>query len=127
MTDGAYASVETTPTNKALLPFAPVRPRASATPAGIHISFLRRGRIDSDAWEPVEIPLGEESENYLVDVARSVGGPRRIAASTTSCLYPSSDIAADFGATPTTLDLTIRQVSASVGPGYPLVAHIPVQ
>ncbi|MFO1167549.1 MAG: glycoside hydrolase/phage tail family protein [Rhodoblastus sp.] len=127
LSDGAYAALETTPTNKALLPFAPVRPRALATPAGIQISFLRRGRIESDAWEPVEIPLGEESENYLVEVARPAGGPRRIAASTTSCLYASSDIAADFGPAPTSLDLTIRQVSASVGPGYPLVAHVPVQ
>ena len=120
-------ALDATATKKAFLPSAPVRPRAIATPAGIEIRFLRRGRLDSDAWEPIEIPLGEDAESYAVEIARPSGGPRILAATSTSILYPSANVLADFGSQPTALDVTIRQISASVGPGFPLVAHVPVQ
>ncbi|MEI2735325.1 MAG: hypothetical protein V9G24_11305 [Rhodoblastus sp.] len=101
--------------------------RAAATSAGIQIGFVRRGRVDSDAWEPVDIPLGEDQEKYTIEIARPSGGPRVLTATAPSALYATADIAADFGAPPGALDLTIRQVSAVVGPGFPLVAHVPVQ
>jgi len=122
-----YVALDATATKKAFLPFAPVRPRAIATPAGIEIRFLRRGRLDSDAWEPIEIPLGEDAESYAIEIVRPSGGPRSLAATSTSVLYPSANVLADFGSQPTALDVTIRQISASVGPGFPLVAHVPVQ
>ncbi|MCB1546192.1 MAG: hypothetical protein KDJ30_18510, partial [Rhodoblastus sp.] len=125
--DANYVSIPATATDKAFRPYAPVRPQARAAPAGIEISFLRRGRIDADAWEPIEIPLGEDVESYRIEIARPSGGPRKIVSASPSVLYATADINADFGSQPAALDLTIRQVSASVGPGFPLVAHVPVQ
>ena len=122
-----YVTVTTSATAKAFMPCAPVRPRARATPAGIQLSFLRRGRIDADAWEPMEIPLGEDSENYRIEIARPSGGARVLTSTTPSVLYAAADVSADFGATPAALDLTIRQISASVGPGFALAAHVLVQ
>ena len=46
--DANYVSIPATATDKAFRPYAPVRPQARAAPAGIEISFLRRGRIDAD-------------------------------------------------------------------------------
>ena len=126
-TEATYVALAATATDKAFKPYAPVRPRARRTPAGIEISFLRRGRLDADAWEPIEIPLGEDTESYTVEIARPSGLARKLASSSPKILYPATDIVADFGVQPTALDLTIRQISASVGPGFPLVAHVPVQ
>lgn len=122
-----YVSLSATPTAKAFMPFAPAQPRAKKTPAGIEISFLRRGRIDSDAWEPIEIPLGEDSETYRIEIARPAGGPRILTSATARAVYAAADIAADFGAQPSALDLTIRQMSASVGAGFALVTTISVE
>ena len=123
----AYVRVAATPGAKALMPYAPVRASARATAAGIEIAFLRRGRVDSDAWESVEIPLGEDSESYRIDIARPSAAARTLTTATTSALYAAADIAADFGAQPAELDLTIRQISASVGPGFALAARVFVQ
>ncbi len=125
--DAAYVAVSATATSKAFMPYAPVRPRAVVNPQGISISFLRRGRVDSDAWEPVDIPLGEDVEAYRIEIARPSGGPRMLTATTTSVLYASADVIADFGAQPAALDLTIQQLSAVVGPGLPLVARVFIQ
>ncbi|MFT4097194.1 MAG: glycoside hydrolase/phage tail family protein [Rhodoblastus sp.] len=122
-----YVTLSATATAKAFMPYPPVRPRARVTPSGIQISFLRRGRIDADAWEPMEIPIGEDNESYRVEIARPSGGPRVLTSSAPTVLYATSDVSADFGATPAALDLTIRQISASVGPGFALAAHVSIQ
>ncbi|MFV0279233.1 MAG: glycoside hydrolase/phage tail family protein [Rhodoblastus sp.] len=120
-------AVAATPSAKALMPYAPVRPRAWAVADGVEISFLRRGRIDSDAWEPIEIPLGEDAENYVVEIARPSGPPRKLTSSASFLLYAAADIAADFGTIPAALDLRIVQLSNAVGAGFPLKARIPVK
>ena len=75
----------------------------------------------------MEIPLGEDAEKYTIEIARPSGGPRVLTATTPAVLYSTADIVADFGAPPGALDLTIRQISAAVGQGFPLVAHVSVQ
>ncbi|MDE2579538.1 MAG: glycoside hydrolase/phage tail family protein [Hyphomicrobiales bacterium] len=125
--DASFIALQATPTAKALLPYAPVQARAQANANGIVISFLRRSRIDGDAWESVDIPLGEESEAYSVSVARPGKTPRILNTTTTSILYAAADIAADFGAPPAALDLVIAQIGASVGPGFALNAHVTIQ
>ena len=68
-----YASLSATVTTKALHPYSPVQATAIQGAAGVLISFIRRGRIDSDAWEPIDIPLGEDSESYQISIARPGG------------------------------------------------------
>ncbi len=122
-----YASIATTVTPKALTPYAPVQAKAVLGAAGVTISFIRRGRIDSDAWEPIDIPLGEDGEAYQIAIARPSGGPRTLQATSQSALYAATDMAADFSMQPDALDLTIRQISAAVGPGFPLSVHVVIQ
>lgn len=109
------------------MPFAPVSPRAVRGAESVSISFMRRGRIESDAWEPPEIPLGEDFERYRIEIARPSGGPRVIETATPSALYAAVDLAADFSHVPDALDLVIAQVSASVGAGFRLSVHLPIQ
>lgn len=125
--DPSYVDLPATPTSKAFMPLAPVHARAVAVESGIQISFMRRGRVDSDAWEPIEIPLGEDNEAYSIEIARPSGVPRALASKTQTALYAAADITADFAAAPTSLDLVVRQISAAVGSGFPLSVSVPVE
>jgi hypothetical protein len=50
---------------RSLLPPAPVHLRWFPAGAGSGVlSWIRRGRIDADDWEPSDIPLGEDGERY---------------------------------------------------------------
>jgi hypothetical protein len=122
-----YTSLSSAVTSKALMPYAPVRAKAVAGASGVTISFTRRGRIDADAWEPIDIPLGEDAESYRIAVTRPSGAPRILTTGASSALYAAADFAADFATPPPALDLTIQQVSASVGAGFPLIVHVPIQ
>jgi hypothetical protein len=114
-------------TNKGLRPYAPTKARARRTPAGVVIDFMRRGRLDSDAWEALDIPLGEASESYEADISLPMSGKRTLAAATTSLLYPAAEELADFGAPQSKLTLAICQLSAAVGRGFPLTTTLAVQ
>ena len=93
---------------------------------GIVFAWVRRGRIDSDAWDPVDIPLGESSERYTVTITKHDGSPRILDAATTDVLYAAADVAADFPTAPANLAVSIVQVSATVGAGFPLAVILPV-
>jgi hypothetical protein len=123
--DAAVTEITATVTSKALMPYAPVQARATRNTSGVTIGFTRRSRIDSDAWEPVDVPLGEDREAYDIVIARP-GGARVIAASAPSALYATGDEIADFGSPQTALGLQIYQTSATVGRGFPLSVTVPV-
>lgn len=100
-------------------PLSPVHLRAQLLSSGnIALSWIRRGRIDADGWQAEEILLGEAEERYRIDVAAGQDPPVRSAtATTTQWIYAAAELAADFPVPPAALDFTVRQVSASVGPG----------
>jgi hypothetical protein len=123
--DAAVTEITTTVTSKALLPYAPVQASARRSSSGVTIGFKRRGRIDSDAWEPVDIPLGEDREAYDI-VITTPAGSRAISVNSASALYAASDEIADFGSPQTALGLQIYQTSATVGRGFPLSVTVPV-
>jgi hypothetical protein len=123
--DSSVTGIATTVTGKALMPYAPVQASAMRSTAGVTIDFTRRGRIDPDAWEPVDVPLGEEREAYDIVIA-TPGGSRVLSAVSPSVFYAADDEAADFGAPQTALGLHIYQTSATVGRGFPLSVTVPV-
>jgi hypothetical protein len=123
--DAAVTEIMTNATAKALMPYAPVQASAVRGPSGVTIGFTRRSRIDSDAWEPVDVPLGEDREAYDIMIA-TPGGSRSLSVTSSSALYPASDEIADFGSPQTTLGLQIYQTSATVGRGFPLAVTLPV-
>lgn len=124
--DISYISVASTVTGKALMPYAPAQATATRTEDGIVIAWRRRGRIDSDAWEPVDIPLGEAAERYRVTITKHDGSARVLDVAATNVLYAAAEITADFPSAPATLAVSIVQISATVGVGFPLAVALPV-
>jgi len=90
------------------------------------LTWVRRGRLDS--WRDlVDLPLGEASEAYEVDVFSSgtyVTLKRTITSATQSAAYTSAQQVTDFGSNQATLYLKVYQLSATVGRGYPLTISI---
>lgn len=110
---------------RAQLPLSPVHLRARRTDSDFLLSWVRRGRIGADSWEAAEIPLGEEREEYRLEIA-GPGGPvvRTVTVGQQQWLYPAADIALDFAVVPPALDITVRQLSTSVGWGVPATARL---
>ena len=121
-----FVRAQLTATGKSLMPYAPAHAKAVRTGAGVALSFVRRGRLDADAWETVDIPLGEASEAYEIDIALPGGGKRTLSTPTTSAFYAASQELSDFGAPQNTLCIAIHQLSARVGRGVPLIAALAV-
>jgi hypothetical protein len=101
----------------ALVPLAPVRPKASRTPAGIALNWIRRTRLDGDGWDIAEVPLGEEGERYELAVFSGGSPVRAVATTQPSWLYSPTDEIADFGTAQGEIELAIAQISAVVGKG----------
>ena len=104
---------------RASLPLAPVHLRGKRSLSGdLAISWIRRGRIDADSWLPAEIPLGEETESYRISIGPVGGTPiRTVTSSVSNWLYQASQIAADFSPVPPEIEVSVSQLSATVGWG----------
>jgi hypothetical protein len=98
-------------------PLSPCQLRANRDGADVVFTWVRRTRIDGDGWESVEIPLGEESENYHFEIRDGVTVKRAVTVANPSFRYLAADIAADFGVTPAAFDLSVAQISAGFGLG----------
>ncbi|MFY0679794.1 MAG: glycoside hydrolase/phage tail family protein [Thalassovita sp.] len=99
-----------------LKPYAPAHLRAKVDDlGGLDVSWIRRTRINGDSWDGIDVPLGEESEQYLV---RLLQGPQVMLerlVSTPSLTLSSADLAGIGGIEGATL--WVAQVSALYGPG----------
>jgi hypothetical protein len=120
--DPSAVEIAVTPQATALKPLAPVHLSARRTGAGVTISWIRRTRIDGDSWDAGEVPLGEESQTYEVDILDGGDVVRTLTANAPSVLYSSADELADFGAPQTSLSIRVAQVSATVGRGFAAAA-----
>ncbi len=105
-------------------PFAPVHVRGRRDAGDLHISWIRRTRVGGDSWEAVEIPLGEDSETYALDILDGDTVVRTLSASSPSATYTAADQAADFGTPPPTIAVRVYQLSASYGRGSPATATV---
>ncbi len=127
VSDASYAALAFMPGGRGLLPFAPVHVvqpwRQGRAPGDLAIRWTRRSRaLVADAWEQVEVPLGEDSEAYEVEILEGSAVKRTLASTTTSALYTTAQQTADWGAPPgpgDTLALRIFQLSARLGRGTP--------
>ncbi|MDP5347381.1 MAG: hypothetical protein NWQ32_03185, partial [Paracoccaceae bacterium] len=113
----SYVAIQDSFAGIGLKPLAPVHLRAVAAPGGdLHVAWIRRGRIDADAWEAPDIPLGEESESYHLRVMQGAVILRDITLSSPQWTYAAADRAAD--AQGGDLRIEVAQVSARFGPGF---------
>jgi hypothetical protein len=114
--DPMAVALTVTPGDTALLPLSPVHVAAVRAGDGVHISWIRRTRIDGDGWG-VEVPLGEESEAYVLNILSGGSVVRSIACATSQALYANADELADFGTMQTSLHVRVAQISSTVGAG----------
>ncbi|MBV1866698.1 MAG: glycoside hydrolase/phage tail family protein [Marinosulfonomonas sp.] len=99
-----------------LRPLAPVHLRAPLDGAGTRgVRWVRRTRIDGDSWQSVEVPLGEDSESYLVRVVQGGSILREVTTATPAWDYTAAMRASDGISGPYTID--IAQVSSRFGAG----------
>ncbi|GAA0306579.1 baseplate multidomain protein megatron [Rhodovulum strictum] len=132
--DETYVAQAFTPAGAGLRPFAPVHVtqpwRQARVPGDLTIRWTRRSRaLEADAWEQVEVPLGEEVEGYEVEIRDGAqhAVKRVLTSSTTSVLYTAVQQTADWGAPlgpGDALALRIFQLSARLGRGAPASATL---
>ncbi|MEC8196932.1 MAG: hypothetical protein VX228_11585, partial [Pseudomonadota bacterium] len=104
-----------------LRPFAPVHLRHHQLADGsLTFSWIRRSRIGADSWDGLDVPLGEESEAYLLRVMAGDTVLREVQLTTPGWTYSAADQASDGGLSGHVVEL--RQISARYGPGA--AAHL---
>jgi hypothetical protein len=105
-------------------PFAPVHIRGRRDAGDVHISWIRRTRIGGDSWEVAEVPLGEDSESYALDILDGDTVVRTITTAVPAATYTAAEQTADFGAPPPAIAIRVCQLSASFGRGSPATATV---
>ncbi len=124
--DAAALAVGATPQATALRPLSPVHVKASRASDGVQLNWIRRTRVDGDSWETRDVPLGEQSERYQVDILSGASVLRTLDTTTSTALYAAADEIADFGAPQSALSVRIAQISATVGRGIATDAIVTV-
>lgn len=99
-----------------LKPFAPAHLSAQDQGGDLQVSWIRRTRIDGDSWEASEVPLGEESETYLLRVMQGESVLREVSLSAPGWTYSAAARAADVSGG--LYQIRVAQVSARFGPGH---------
>jgi hypothetical protein len=105
-----------------------VRLRATRDPGSGDVTFtwIRQTRIGGDAWEQVEVPLGESGEAYAVDIFDGADVVRTLNATAPTAVYAAADQVADFGSLPASIAVAISQISPTEGPGTPATESLHV-
>jgi hypothetical protein len=99
-----------------LRPYSPVHLRSASDANGATlISWIRRTRIDGDRWDTPNVPLGEESETYLLRIIQDEEVVREETVGSPAWRYEVADRAQDGVIGP--FEVHVAQVSAKFGPG----------
>ena len=114
--DPSYRHVVRAFEGNGLRPYSPCHLRADRQPNGAYdVNWIRRTRIDGDAWEGADVPLREESESYLVQVFHEGEVVREVTQDSPAWSYSAADQASD-GVT-VAFDISVAQLSAAFGSG----------
>src|SRR5690606_16396843 len=83
----------------AALPLAPAHMRAERDAAGdVVLSWVRRSRIEGNAWTFADVPLDFSPEKYRVAIRDGAAVVRTVEVGAARFDYPVSEQIADFGA-----------------------------
>lgn len=116
-------SVNFASTGVALKPFAPVNFKRVALNGTSRLTWDRRTRLSGEFIDGGDVPLGESSELYYVDIytdATFTAIKRTIATNTPQADYTLAQQVTDWGGYAAQLYLRISQVSSIIGRGFPL-------
>jgi len=96
--------------------YAPVHLRSTLEPNGDRtMTWVRRTRIGGDPWEPLDVPLGEEREQYLLRILKEGEVRREEIVESSSYIYQAADQLLDGVTEAFTVE--VAQISASFGAG----------
>lgn len=114
--DPSYVHVAHAFSGVGLRPYAPVHLQVAGSGAGdLEVSWIRQTRIGGDNWDGMEVPLGEEAEQYLLRVLDGSTVLREVVTTSPAWTYSAADQLTDGGAAGKTLE--VRQISALYGAG----------
>ena len=116
LSDPSYRHLELAFDGNGLRPYPPCHLRSTQDMGGdITVEWIRRTRVMGDAWEGTEVPLGEETESYVVQVLQSGAVLREETVSTPNWTYSAAAQSGD-GLTGV-FEVQVSQVSAIYGAG----------
>lgn len=81
------------------------------------ISWIRRTRIGGEWKDYLEVPLGETSEQYSIDIYDGADVVRTLGSTTEAVEYTADDQTEDFGSPQAAVTVVVYQLSDSVGRG----------
>ncbi len=81
----------------------------------LEVNWIRSTRIDGDLWEGLDVPLGEDSELYILRVLQGGATLREVTVTQPGWTYSAAAMAADLS--PGLYSIAVAQVSARFGPG----------
>jgi len=100
-----------------LRPLSPVHLRGVRVADDLGISWIRRTRSGGDNWELPDVPLGEDSERYEVDILDGDAVKRTISSVLPTAIYSCADQIVDFGGVQSSVAVKVYQVNTRFGRG----------
>ncbi|MBU2982727.1 glycoside hydrolase/phage tail family protein [Lentibacter algarum] len=113
--DPSYTHTTAAFSGVGLKPLSPAHVTYKLDGGDLHFSWIRRTRIDGDSWEGLDVPLGEESESYVLRIVQGGSVLREEPLSTPEWTYTATNISADGAGTG--FEVHVSQVSATYGLG----------
>ncbi len=113
--DRSYRHQELTFKGNGYRPYSVAHLRAELMSGDLHVDWIRRTRIDGDIWSDGEVPLGEETEAYILRVQQGQSILREEALVQPSWTYSAAAQTADTGGAD--FEIAVAQVSARYGTG----------
>ena len=115
--DPSFTALEQAFNGTGLKPLAPVHLRAIPDADGtLHVTWTRRSRIDADSWDSPDIPLGEDTESYLLRILQGTTLRREETINSPHWTYTTAMRQAD--ALQGAYRIEVAQRSARTGPGF---------
>jgi hypothetical protein len=98
-------------------PLSPVHLRGTRTNGELQLRWVRRTRRGGDNWANSDVPLAEDSERYEVDIFDGATVKRTLTSAVPAATYTAVMQMDDFGALPSSLNVSAYQMSAVWGRG----------
>lgn len=118
MTNSLYQDKQVNCQGRAALPLSPCHVRGVRDSSGnLTISWVRRTRSDGIWKDYVDVPLGEKSEVYEIEVMNGEAVKRTLRTTVSTTYYSASDQIADFGSVQAQVRVRIYQLSETRGRG----------
>lgn len=119
MTLGNTDPVSHAATGRAWKPYSPVHVTASRNGSGdITLRWIRRTRTGGGWRDGVDVPLGESSERYEVEIMDGGEVVRLLSAASPEAAYSTAMQLEDFGSLQGAVNVHIYQLSEVAGRGY---------